>query len=89
MHNVHYTEIARQDLKRLEWKTAQRIIKKIIYFSRQKDPLVFAKRLSNFELGKFRFRVADYRIIFDIDHNGEIMILLILRIKHRKDVYNL
>ena len=30
---------------------------------------------------------GDYRAIFDLDKDGNIVILLILRIKHRKEVY--
>lgn len=76
-------------MKKLEIKTARRIINKILYFSQQKDPITFAKRLTNADIGRFRFRIGDYRAIFDADKNGKIQILMILRIKHRKDVYRL
>ena len=89
MYQVIYSTNAREDLKKLEEKTAQRIIKKIFYFSQQKHPLTFAKRLTKVELGRYRFRIGDYRAIFDTDSRGNIQILMILRIKHRKDVYDL
>ncbi|MBI5412605.1 type II toxin-antitoxin system RelE/ParE family toxin [Candidatus Peregrinibacteria bacterium] len=89
MHQIIYAHHARQDLKRLELRIAQRIIKKILFFSQQKNPLIFAKRLTNAALGEYRFRVGDYRILFDVDSKGAIQILMILGIKHRKDVYDL
>lgn len=78
--NVIYTEAARQDLKKLNQAIARRIIKKVDWFSNQTDPLDFA-------LGQFRFRVGDYRIIFDVSRTHQVSILMILRIKHRREVY--
>lgn len=89
MHQVFYTDKAREDLKRLERQIAKRIIGKIYFFSLQKDPLVFAKPLNNIELGQYRFRIGDYRALFDIDKKQQVHILSILRIKHRKDIYAL
>ena len=89
MHQVFYTEHARQDLKRLELKTARRIAGKIHFFSQRKNPLVFAKKIKNSDLGQYRFRIGDYRALFDVDKKGNIQILIILRIKHRKDIYEL
>lgn len=89
MHHIIYTEHAAKDLRDLEKKTAQRIIGKIYFFSQQKNPIKFAKRLKNSALGQYRFRIGDYRALFDVDKKGNIQILMILRIKHRKDVYGL
>ena len=89
MHKVFYTHKAGEDLRNLDQKSAKRIIKKISFFSNQKNFLSFAKKLQNTAIGTYRFRIGDYRAIFDIDAKGSIQILVILRIKHRKDVYNL
>lgn len=89
MHKVIYSAHAREDLLKFERKTAQRIIQKILYFSQQQNPVSFAKKLTNPSLGQYRFRIGDYRAIFDINAKGKIQILMILRIKHRKDIYNL
>jgi mRNA-degrading endonuclease RelE of RelBE toxin-antitoxin system len=84
-----YTKDATHDLAGLPKKIARRIVDKIEFFRTQPEPLHFAKRLTNFEPGQFRFRIGDYRAIFDVDSKGAIHILMILRIKHRKDIYNL
>lgn len=89
MYQVVYTEKARDDLHSFGLSLQRRIAKKIHFFSLQKNPLSFAKRLNNTALGQYRFRIGDYRVLFDVDNRGKINILMILRIKHRKDVYDL
>ncbi|MBI2638308.1 type II toxin-antitoxin system RelE/ParE family toxin [Candidatus Peregrinibacteria bacterium] len=89
MHSVIYTASARHDLRNLEKVQARRIVKKISFWTVQANPLKFAKRLTNPAMGEYRFRVGDYRVLFDVDHSGNIFVLMILRIKHRKDVYGL
>ena len=37
--------------------------------------------------GLFRFRIGDYRAIFRPDSRGQIVILLILRVGHRSEIY--
>ena len=87
MYKVIYTQKARNDLKTLDNQISQRIIKKINYYKKTDNPLSFAKRLQNSPLGNYRFRIGNYRAIFDLDKNNDIKILLILTIRHRKDVY--
>ncbi len=47
------------------------------------NPLRFAETLHNFDFGTYRFRVDDYRIIFDVENN----VAKILKVGHRKDIY--
>ncbi len=89
MYTVEYTKNARRDLKKFDIKTSQRIINKVFFYSQQKDPLSFAKKLTNSQIGDYRFRIGEYRVVFDVDKNGTLQLLMILRIKHRKDVYGL
>lgn len=87
MYKVIYSLNAERDLKKLGKKLASRIINKIFFYSQQTDPTKFAKRLTNADLGTFRFRIGDYRVIFDLDERNHLKILMILNIKHRKDIY--
>lgn len=89
MYKVFYTPTARADLRNLDYSIAQRISKKIFFYSNQKDPMQFAKRLSDSGIGNYRFRIGDYRAIFDIDSKQNVRILMILRIRHRKDIYKI
>jgi mRNA interferase RelE/StbE len=47
------------------------------------DPLGYAKKMVDPSLGTYRFRIGDYRVIFDIE--GEEIV--ILRVGHRKEIY--
>ncbi len=88
-YSFRYTQQAVNDLAELPKIVARRIDKKINWFVAQEQPLIFAKHLNNFSCGHYRFRVGDYRILFDVDQKGTISILMILRIKHRKEVYDI
>ena len=87
MYSVNYSENAIRDLKKLDLPIARRIAEKILFFSEQENPLAFAKPLRNLGAGRYRFRIGDYRAIFQNDSKRKLKILLILRIKHRKDIY--
>lgn len=89
IYHVLYTNQAKTDLSRLPKAIVARLVKKVNYFSQQKNPLIYAKKLVNFSCGMYRFRVGDYRVIFDLNEKGTITILLILSVKHRKEVYRL
>ena len=47
------------------------------------EPLKHAVKLTNPAIGAYRFRIGDYRIVFDLV-NDEIVILAV---GHRKDIY--
>lgn len=86
-YKVLYTLKAKDDLVGMTKKDAAKIIRKIDFYINSGAPLKFAKKLTDFALGTYRFRVGDYRVIFDIDNKGTVSILLVLKIGHRKDVY--
>ena len=75
------------DLQKLDQTVAQRIATKLRFFAQQENPLRFAERLTNSPYGEYRFRVGDYRILFDVNARGIITVLVILRIKHRREAY--
>lgn len=86
-YKLIFTEKAVKDLGKLPKEIAKRIVDKIGFFVGQEDPLKFADKLQNPKFGTYKFRVGNYRAIFDIDNEGNITIILIITIKHRKDVY--
>jgi len=87
MYTLIYSQNAVKDLRKFDISLSKQIIKKINFFSQQKDIYKFSKPLKDFGPNKHRFRIGDYRAIFKIDASGKIQILMILNIKHRKDVY--
>jgi len=43
----------------------------------------YAIRLTESKLGTYRFRIGDYRAIFDLEGNE----IVVLRVGHRRDIY--
>ncbi len=87
MYKVIYSENSLRDLRKIGKTTARRIIKKIEFFSQQKQISAFCKHLKGFDANIFRFRIGEYRAIFSVNDSGHIQILMILNVKHRKDIY--
>ena len=82
MAEVVFTRRAVRDLKKLEANKRRTILEKIRLFA--EAPLQHAKKLTDPKIGTFRYRVGDYRIIFDMDGDN----VVILRLGDRKDIYS-
>jgi len=80
-YELVYTHTAFKDIRKLDESTKQRIKKTLERY--QNNPLQYARKLTNIECGEYRFRVGDYRIIFDLDDDK----IIILRVGHRKNIY--
>lgn len=76
-----YTRSSVRDIKKLDRIVKKRIKKKIEIYS--KSPIKQAMVLIDSKIGTYRWRVGNYRIIFDIEGKD----IVILRIRHRKEVY--
>lgn len=53
------------------------------FYIEAENPIRFAERLTDFREANFRFRIGEYRILFDVVNNQ----IFILKIKHRKESY--
>lgn len=84
---LHISQSAENDLRDMEKHLAKHILDKLGYFSFTKNPLYYAKPLKGTLKGLYRFRIGEYRALFNIDTKGRITILVVLRIKHRSEVY--
>ncbi|MEI7741473.1 MAG: type II toxin-antitoxin system RelE/ParE family toxin [bacterium] len=85
-YEARWSEHALGDLRRLDLKLANRITIKVDWFCEQTKPLAFAKSLGGKFDDVYRFRVGDYRILFEII-NGKVSLLMVLRVKHRREAY--
>lgn len=79
-----FTPSALKDLGKLGKMVAKQILSKLDFYITIKDPLKFAKPIKDARFGEFRFRIGDYRVIFDVNKKRGI---IILAIGHRKDIY--
>lgn len=64
-YRLLYTQRAVRDIRKLNRRAKQRI--KAALEKYQENPLQFAEKLTDSQLGTYRFRIGDYRVIFDLD----------------------
>jgi len=83
MYELVYSPSALKALEKLEKKDKERIIAALERLRIRPESCDIKKLVGI--LG-FRFRVGDYRIIFDMDKNK--LLILILKIGHRKNIYD-
>lgn len=65
----------------MEENVKLRIARKLKEYA--KEPLKHARRLIDPKIGGYRFRIGDYRIIFDID----AYTIVVLRVGDRRSIY--
>ena len=82
-YSLLYKKQTVKDIKNLPTAIQKRLKIKLDWWLNQENPLQFAKHLTKPADAQYRFRVGDYRILFDVD--GDAIILL--HVQHRKDVY--
>ena len=79
--NLVYTKRAIRDIRKLDAPNKLRIGKSLLRL--KEDPLRYSEKIADPKLGSYRFRIGDYRVIFDLE--GEDIV--ILRVGHRRDIY--
>ena len=81
--DVFYTRKSAKQLKSLPHSIQKRIVEKMRFYANQNNSLKFAEHLSDRREGEFRFRVGNYRLIFDVRAN----VIYVLKIDRRDKVY--
>ena len=80
---VIFTERAKRDWQRLHRPVQAHIKEKLVFYLKNAQPLQFAEKLRDRSLGEYRFRIGDYRLIFDFERGT----IFVLRVGHRRDIY--
>ena len=83
-YSIQWHEEAIRDLKRIDRQAQKKIIARIKDYLSQ-DPISLGKPLQGIFKGLHRYRYGSYRIIYAVDR--ESVLILILRIADRKEVY--
>ena len=78
-----FTNHSLRMMKKLPKHMQRRIISKLEYFSIQDNPLVFATPIVGNEPGSYRFRVGEYRVVFDVKADW----IIVTAVGHRREVY--
>jgi len=81
MYKVLLTQRAVKDIDSLEKQIRIRILKKLKKYASK--PIRDIRKLESPKIGTYRFRVGEYRVVFDIDGEN----LVVLRAGHRKTIY--
>ncbi|GAC1387439.1 MAG: type II toxin-antitoxin system RelE/ParE family toxin [Candidatus Saccharimonadales bacterium] len=82
-YTLVYKRTAVKSIQKLSPQIRKRLKLKLEYFVALDDPLAFAKALTKPADAQYRFRVGNYRVLFDIEKSN----IVILLVQHRKDVY--
>ena len=80
-YRLVYTKSTLRDIKKLDRVVRKKLKNKIEIYS--KSPMKHARSLIDARIGSYRWRVGNYRIVFDIEEKD----IVILRIRHRREVY--
>ena len=80
-YNLVYTRKAEKDIKKFDSSIKSRIGNARLKL--QDNPLLYSDKLSDPALGTYKFRIGDYRVIFDIEGND----VVVLRVGHRREIY--
>lgn len=80
-YSLVYTHRAEKDIKKLDPQIRIRVGKALLNL--QTNPIGLSEMLTDSRIGTYRFRVGDYRVVFDISGSDIVM----LRIGHRKGIY--
>lgn len=80
-YELVYPPRAIRDINKLDSAIKKRIGATLLRY--KENPLHYAEKLTDSDLGTYRFRIGDYRVIFDIEGND----IVILRVGHRREIY--
>jgi len=80
-YKLVYTNRAGKDIQKLPPEIKRRIGKALLRY--EQDPHRHSETLRDSNLGSYRFRIGDYRVIFDLEGSK----IVVLRVGHRSDIY--
>lgn len=85
-YKVDYVSSAKKDLKKLSIDIVLNILDSIdnyLAFNPSKDSEMQGKKYK----GYFKYRVGDYRVVYNLDHIEKFIIVKV--VAHRKEVYKI
>ena len=83
MFIFNFKKKAAKEINKLPPYIRKRILEKLKFYFAQENPLKFADKLKDYRFGEYRFRIGDYRMLFDVKDKE----IIILKVGHRKDIY--
>ncbi len=84
MFDIRYAKSVKKDLNKIDKKHLESIKKSIEVLKKFPD-ISNIKKLSAHPLADYRLKTGDYRVLFDVCWDEQI--IFVLKIGHRKEVY--
>lgn len=84
MYQIRILDAAAADLRRLDRAVARRIVQRIQWLAENID-LVSREALTGQFAGLLKFRVGDYRVLYEIIEEEQVLIVHV--VGHRREVY--
>ena len=81
-YSIEFVKSVRKDFKGIPKVDAERILGKIESLSGDPRP-VDCQKLTNEDA--YRIRIGSYRVLYEI--RDQVLIVLVLKVGHRKDIY--
>ena len=83
---IEWSARAIKDMRRIAATDRARIISKVEQYARK--PSAFANQVIALVGSEYRrLRVGKYRVIFKWDQAGELTVMVVLRVRHRREAY--
>lgn len=88
MNTFVFTQFAQKRFTQLSPQTKTRIISKLQELKTHPEVLAVLKPLHNFKPATHRLRIGDFRLILQLTtHNAQQQEFLVLKVGHRRDIY--
>ena len=84
MYKVQWEKEALKSLDKINWKIAEKIrvgVETVL----AKNPYGKGKPLKGKRKGQWRFRFSEYRVIYRIEQNK--LLILVIEVGHRREIY--
>ena len=79
-----FARLAFHQFQKLERSVQKRIDEKLRFYISQKNPLQFAESIKDPRFGDWKFRIGDYRVLFDVEGDK----IIVLKVGHRRRFIN-
>jgi mRNA interferase RelE/StbE len=84
MYHIRILKEASRELARLDKPITRRIVERINWLAKNLDDIRL-EALGGDLIGLYKFRVGDYRVIYEVIHNEETIVIHALG--HRREIY--
>ncbi|MGQ0694530.1 MAG: type II toxin-antitoxin system RelE family toxin [Nitrospiraceae bacterium] len=84
MYRVRLLDTASKDLAKLDKPVARRIVERVHWLTENLEDANLEALTGEFE-GLFKLRVGDYRVVYELLHGEELII--IHAVGHRREIY--